>query len=363
MPDDHPPVINVNNNNGSNNKLPIYFGNNNETQTKRVISASITDDDLASYSYAIDAADPVISVVGANSNSNKNNNNNNNDATRLSNKIFSFDVPVDTNALAEGLHKLRIEAFDSVGHTSSFTSSFEVDKTPPNAIVMLDQNGSIQTIMGNNNDSNSNTTIAVSKDAVLSWNITDKSGVVTPVSITAFGSKIQSKANSSIKVNSSSMPEGEYHVSIKAEDMAGNKLVRDIKVIIDRTPPTVSISLSNPDDVRGVTKILLSANDTNLKSAMLEMGYDNDTNNYNNILKIANVTGIHEYYLDTTKLADGKYNLKYVASDVSGNRRAENLLITVKNTMPAMMSASLTGIAGGAAIASAVWFFVVRQKR
>jgi hypothetical protein len=319
LPDSAAPAIMVD--------LPKYVGGG----MQHSIPVTINEEHLAGYSYTIDTDDPVspllLTILNVNSDG------------------IAFDIPLD-NKLADGMHRLRVDSSDSVGHASSFVSTFEVDNTPPSAdIFVLGQNGTMQQVADR---------VVTSKDIVLSWNVTDKNGVAAPLEvIIPNATKAQPGASSSAAINSTSLPEGSYLFSIAAKDVPGNNVTRNIELVVDRSPPTASLSLAGSSDVRGIAKVMLGAQDLNLSYMTLKIGDR----------KSVNVTGMSEYDLDTTELPDGKYELKLVAADAAGNEGTTITPIVVSNTMPVIMSAALIGLVGGAGIASVVWFFMARRRR
>jgi hypothetical protein len=319
LPDSSAPMIKVD--------LPKYVGGS----ILHSIPVTINEEHLAGYSYIIDNDDPVspflFTVLNVNING------------------IAFDIPLD-GKLADGMHRLRVDSSDSVGHVSSFVSTFEVDNTPPSAdIFVLVQNGTRQQVADK---------VVTSKDIVLSWNVTDKNGVTAPLDVVIpNATKAQLGASSSVAINSTSLPEGSYLFSIAAKDVPGNNVTRNVELVIDRAPPTTSLSLDGSSDVRGMARIMLGAQDPNLSYVTLKIGDR----------KSVNVTGMGEYDLDTTELPDGKYELKLVAADAAGNEGTSTTPIVVSNTMPVIMSATLIGLAGGAGIASVVWFFMARRRR
>ncbi|HEX2615304.1 MAG TPA: hypothetical protein VHL10_07410, partial [Nitrososphaera sp.] len=319
LPDSAAPAIVVD--------LPRYVGGG----MQHSIPVTINEEHLAGYSYTIDSGDPVspllLSVLNVNSNG------------------IVFDIPLD-GKLADGMHRLRVDSSDSVGHASSFVSTFEVDNTPPSAdIFVLGQNGTRQQVADR---------VVIAKDVVLSWNVTDKNGVTAPLGVVIpNATKARLGASSSAAINSTSLPEGSYLFSITAKDVPGNNVTRNVELVVDRAPPTTSLSLAGSSDVRGTARVMLGAQDPNLSYVTLKVGDR----------KSVNVTGMSEYDLDTTELPDGKYELKLVAADAAGNEGTTITPIVVSNTMPVIMSAAMMGLAGGAGIASVVWFFMARRRR
>jgi hypothetical protein len=316
LPDSTAPVISIN--------LPKYLD-----AREHKIPVTITEENLANYDYTIDFGDPVIP-----------------DPVTTGNK--TFDLVVDASTLAEGTHRLRIDSTDLVGHTTSFMSTFEVDRTPPlvNVYVQEEDSGGMRNA--------ENYTIVTARGGTLVWNVTDKNGLVSPVSITTYnGSKIQSEA-SSFTVVDSALPEGEYLYTLDVQDIAGNRVAQDIKVVIDRTPPATSLSFvnANPQDLRGMATVVLRATDPNIRSMTLQVGDR----------KSMDVTGMSQYQLDTTELPDGEYELKLVATDIAGNEGTISMPIIVANAAPQIMSAILVGLAAGGGIASVAWFVFTRRR-
>lgn len=297
------------------------------------IPVTIVEDNPASSTYAIDAGEPVNPeiILGKNS-----------ENTGL------FDILVDGSGLAEGMHRLRVDSSDLVGHSASFVSAFEVDRTPPNVeIVARIANSTNQEVLDDK--------IVISKDAVLSWNITDKNGVLSPVIVSIpNASKIQSGASSSAAINSTSLKDGAYEFSIFARDIPGNNATRNVAILIDRSDPTAWLSVAGGgSDVKGPARIILDAQDANLQKATLLI----------DDRKSIDVTGMTEYQLDTSELADGKHLLTLLAIDAAGNENTATIELATSNVAPQLMSAGLIGLAAGGGIASAVWLSMARRRR
>jgi hypothetical protein len=142
---------------------------------------------------------------------------------------------------------------------------------------------------------------------------------------------------------------------ITAQDIPGNSVTRNIWLEVDRTPPALSLSLAedvNTQDLRGLARIMLGAKDPNIQSMTLQVGDR----------KSLNVTGMHEYELDTTELPDGQYELKLVVTDMAGNEGAISTPITVANNAPQIMLTIIIGLATGGGIASVAWFVFARRR-
>lgn len=253
-----------------------------------------------------------------------------------------FDILIDTGALTEGKHTLRIDSSDLVGHVTTFQSVFEVDNTPPQIDAFVqDSAGILYRVIGNK--------VGVSKDSTLIWNATDKSGIVAG----SDDPRIESYLTSSIAVGPGLAAEGTYPYSFEGRDASGNRATRDIEVVVDTTEPAPSLSFSNsnPQDLRGLATVVFDAGDPNIHSMFLKVG--NRTS--------MNVTGLSEYQLDTTAIPDGNYDLKLVATDIAGNEATVAMPILVANNAPQVTMAIIAGLAAGGGIASIAWFVFGRR--
>jgi subtilisin family serine protease len=318
LPDIAAPVISIN--------LPKVVGG-----LPNKIPVTLVEENPAGWSYTVDAGDPITPEIAYNGTAN----------------ARTFDILLDGTALVEGPHRLRIDSHDSVGHTASFISPFEVDSTPPSVGVFTQTaNDTALQVLDR---------IVTSRDIVLSWNITDTNGVLTPVAVAMPNStSTESQSlSSSAPINATSMQEGEYEFSVVAQDLPGNRAERIVQFVVDRTVPTVSLSLPSGTDAKGRAVVALGADDHNLQSLTLLVGDR----------KSVNVTGMKEYVLDTTELPDGQYTLKLVAADAAGNENEAATTLSVLNMMPLLLSMTLIGLAAGGGIASAIWLAVMRRRR
>src|SRR5206468_10566062 len=150
----------------------------------------------------------------------------------------TFDIMINTRELSEGMHSLRVDTSDLVGHVASFASEFEVDNTPPSIdIFVKDSGGNLQKVAGNK--------VGISKESILLWNITDKNGVIARdgLAVTSHDSaRIVPSLSSSKIINATS--ESVYPFSFEGEDVSGNAVGRDIEVRVDKTPPVPTVSCS-----------------------------------------------------------------------------------------------------------------------
>jgi hypothetical protein len=260
--------------------------------------------------------------------------------------LATFEIDLDAANLSEGTHSLRIDSSDAVGHTASAVSSFDVDRSPPLIDLFVDPNGAARQPVGE--------TIILSRDSSIAWEVSDRNAVKSPLSVLLPGTAgTQSLASSSAPVNVSALADGAYEFSLSAQDAAGNIVNKTVPVLVDKTLPVVTLSAPTGFELRGPAKLDFNASDSNLKEVTLFIG-DRRT---------VNVTGMTEYTLDTTELADGQHTLILVAKDIAGNEATSTASIEVSNIEPQLITSAILGLAAGGAIASGAWLFVIRGRR
>jgi hypothetical protein len=258
-------------------------------------------------------------------------------------------VRIEGDTLAEGPHLLTVESKDAVGNSASKSWHFTIDRTPP-AVELFVRNGhdnsTVAAVVGK--------PVVVSKQATLAWKVTDANGVAGKVIVRLPNAKPASyDPDSSTVFNSTAVADGHYNFTISSRDVPGNRATSTWDLVVDNTPPKVSVGVSG-GDVHGTTKVKLAVQDENLKSAMLYVG---------DRLR-ANVTGLGEYDLDTTGLPDGKYEIKLAALDMAGNEGTASAMMTVANVKPEIETVALLGAAGGLGGGAAVaWVIASRRRR
>ena len=301
LPDTSPPKISA--------KLPDYVSGRVRVPVK------IDDENAAGLSYSID--DKIQPTVQS-----------------------GEKITLDGRELEEGTHHLTIESADTVGHSSSLSSKFIVDRTPPSVQVGA-RNGNSTTVFAGND-------IYVKKGSTLLWNVTDANGIainrVTLPNATATDAAPESSANVT------SLADGSYKFSVLSTDKAGNRLAKSWSLTVDSVPPAAALAFAG-QEIKGNAVIGIGAQDANMQSATLAIGY-----------KTVDVTGMKEYTLDTTGLADGPYTATLTVLDKAGNVGTATAKVVVANVTPMISLAAAAGIAGGLAAGAAVAWIVASKR-
>ncbi len=259
-----------------------------------------------------------------------------------------FDIVLDGENLAEGPHRLYVETTDTVGHSSTVVSEFDVDRTPPSAEILLRYENGTEITPADNT--------FISGNVMLIWNVTDRNGVAAPVRVSLPNATlpVESTESSSLPINSTLLADGQHQISITSTDVPGNSMTKSLQLQVDNTAPKTTISAPDGSELKGKIQIGVKAEDPNLRLVTLTVGDK----------KSIDVTGLEQHELDTADLQDGKYDLKLVAVDAAGNSGSAATTIAVANVRPQVESAAMLGILGGLAIGAGVaWFVASRRHR
>jgi hypothetical protein len=302
LPNTSPPKISA--------KLPDYVSG------KVRIPVKIEDENVAGMSYSIDGkVQPTVQP--------------------------GEKITLDGRSLEEGTHYLTIESADTVGHSSSLSSKFIVDRTPPSVQI------GVRT--GNSTVVSTGDAIYLQRRSTLLWNVTDASGI-SRMRVTLPGANATDSTPES-SANFTSLADGSYRFSILSTDRAGNRVAKSWPLIVDSVPPAAALAFGG-QEIKGDTVVGIGAQDANLKSATLSIGH-----------KTLNVTGLKEYRLDTTDLADGPYVATLIVLDKAGNVGTATAKVVVANVTPLISTAAAAGIAGGLAAGAAVAWIVASKRR
>lgn len=255
---------------------------------------------------------------------------------------WSFDVVLDGEELAEGVHTLSMELTDAVGHSSSHVSEFEVDRSAPSAeITVLRQDGTSVKARDK--------IVIPDKRVVLAWNVTDVHGVAGNVTVTMpeGTGPFTSVTSSSSPVNSTLVAGRTYNFTLTSADELGNNATRTWDVIFDSARPEPRVAAGPA--VWGTTAIAFGVRDKNPQSAILTFAG-----------RTVDVTGMEEYVLDTTEIPDGIYEIKLAALDAAGNAGTASAYVYVANDAPVTWMAAFLGVAAGFI---AAWVIASRRAR
>ncbi|RLF17280.1 MAG: hypothetical protein DRN06_04080 [Thermoprotei archaeon] len=144
-------------------------------------------------------------------------------------------------------------------------------------------------------------------------------------------------------LNTTMYADGDHVLTLKVFDKAGNEFEASVDVIIDNTPPEVSILSPAGGYLAGTVDVTLYGFDAYLDR--VELYIDDE------LLTSWSASGVHTYGLDTTAYADGSYTLKAKVIDKAGNEAEASVSIVIDNTLP---TAAITAPEDGAEVTGTV---------
>jgi serine protease AprX len=207
----------------------------------------------------------------------------------------------------EGAYLFSVIVTDSDGGSAVKVEYFEVDNTVPSVVILSPRDGSVVS--------------GIVNITFVAWD----AKLVNASLIIDAGIPVDVTGATSFTLNTTELLDGPHVIKLLASDLAGNDAETSIRIIIDNTPPTVTIlTPANGSFVSGATNITFSFSDGNLKSATLLL--DGKI--------ISDVTDKTFHFWNTTQATDGEHILMLIVTDKAGNSRTFEKVVTVDNTPP-----------------------------
>ncbi len=239
------------------------------------------------------------------------------DGTPFTSFGHGANVTLDPHVLADGNHTLSVMAEDSAGWRSDYSAMFTVDTRPPRMHLLMPRG-------------------IASGMVKIPFSVTDMSPFRIDVS------KPAEVVGNAIILDTRLLPDGPYELKISARDAAGNVAKRTSTLIVDNTPPTLTLSIPRMENVTGILTINVTVADEHLVHYTISL----------------DGAPVNTTEIDTRSLADGNHTLSVMAEDSAGNKAIKRVMFTTVNhslELREAMSRGLTrGIEIGVVIAVAV---------
>lgn len=222
-----------------------------------------------------------------------------------------YEISWDSKSVSDGVHIITAKAYDVANNTNTASITVNIDNTGP--ILNITQPNNNQILKGN---------VPIRIDAQ------DSHGV----------SKVEVLIDNQIKATLTNTPyeyvwnsdvyqEGSHEIRARGYDSLNNISETSINVIVDRTPPSVSITYpTNNAVVGGALTIKTNINDT--------YGVDKVEFYLNDVLLGTIVTSPYQIDWDTRTYTEGNYTIKVKAYDKAGNTNEVSISVRVDNTAP-----------------------------
>ena len=225
--------------------------------------------------------------------------------------IFTYSW--DTTSKPDGLHEIMAYANDTLGNQANYRIVVTVDNTPPSVSISEPANNSVVggtiSIVIVSDDANPNATwLLIDGTVVKHWS---GDGTFT------------------YSWDTTSVTDGSHEIVAYANDTVGHQASYSITVVVDNTPPDVSISSpQNNSVVHDTITIELSSSDLHPDKTWLSID--------DIVVKSWSGDGDFTYDWDTTTTSDGQHSIVAYANDTVGNVGSYDIVVTVDNTPPSV---------------------------
>ncbi len=208
--------------------------------------------------------------------------------------------------LNDGKHTIEVRVWDIAGNEETYLTVYYVDKTAPTAKILSPVNNAVVTGLVN-----------------ITFNYSDNMAI-DEVLLRIGGETFDVTGQYYYLLDTTKYPDGSLTISLTVKDKAGNTAITTITIVIDNTPPVITIN--TPADhsyVSGNITVTYTVEDDHLDQVWMYI----DGLSYN-------ITGINSYILDTTLFPDGEYNITIYANDTLGHESTAWITIIIDNTPP-----------------------------
>ncbi len=212
----------------------------------------------------------------------------------------------------EGIIQYSFTVADLAGNTGSEEGSILVDRTPPvletPGSLVTSNTGGVEVVIGASD--------SLAGVALLEAYLEDE--LVLQASYDG-----ESSVTEKLEINP---PEGVYTVQVKARDIAGNEAVEEFTLVIDQTPPTITILEPQPEAILPGPKVTIKIKVQDETSWVDE----------ENILLLLNGNSLDHVFDPETgiieavvSLEPGSYTIQARVADIAGNTVEETWSFTV----------------------------------
>jgi hypothetical protein len=236
---------------------------------------------------------------------------------------------------SDGNHTIDVMAVDRAGHTATASSTFAVDTVLPTVSIDTPQDDSA----------------SPSLTILMRWTAHDNGSGIATVSVSRDGVNYESVNVTSSEYTFSApsgLREGEYTLYVRAFDFGGLSATASVVVMLDRTPPTATISSPLSGEKVDKSSTTVSWMMADALSGIAQVRISVDDGAFQSI-------GIQQSY-ELTTLADGEHNVTIRISDNAGNTKDVSVTFTVSTGggMSSVMLATIAVIVIVAIMAAAI---------
>ncbi len=219
----------------------------------------------------------------------------------------TLDLSIDTSTSDDGTAELRLLTTDNAGNQTSVIADLSIDNTKPSLSITIPEvvNGYVSgniSITGESSDAN----------GIASAEITLKQGEMIDQLNT--GTTTLNAA-----VDTTAYEDGTTSIILRAKDNANNVALKAQEIIIDNTPPTVTILQPQPSRAFN-SNFNVSANIADAQGvAQIKVDFSGE------YVTNPAVASLIQQTVAVSEMDEGNYTLRVEATDFSGNRRLQQV--------------------------------------
>ena len=227
----------------------------------------------------------------------------------------SYNSSFESTVVEEGFYNLTFFAEDYAGNSVEKREKLNVDNTAPEINVFEPES-------------------YVNSDFNISADLSDSSGIaLQSFNISNSTWSRNGTLNSSFRI--SNFEEGEYNITYKAEDVAGNTENITQNITVDTVKPSLSIYSPSEDQItEGEVEVNASFSDEG--SGVIESNYS--LKNSSGTLAEEELNGT----VQTGNYRDGKYNIEFDVTDRAGNNITRERQFEIDNGGPTLVSSTVS---------------------
>jgi len=223
------------------------------------------------------------------------------------NNETTLNLSIDTSTSDDGTVELRLLTTDNAGNQTSVSADVSIDNTKPSLSITVSEvnegyiSGNI-TIIGESSDANG---IASAEIVLQQGEMIDQLNTGTTTLNAA--------------VDTTAYEDGKTSVILRVKDNANNVALKAQEIIIDNTPPTVTVLQPQPNRAFN-SNFNVSANIADVQGvAQIKIDFSGD------YITNPAVASLIQQTVAVSEMDEGNYTLRVEATDFSGNRRLQQV--------------------------------------
>ena len=222
-----------------------------------------------------------------------------------------YEFSWSTTTLIDGVYSIEAVAYDKAGNTNSDSISVIVDNTEPTLSIISPESGTF-----------------VGGSVTLRFYIFDTNLLSVTYAVNG-GAPVDITGEASFTIDTTTLIDGTHAIAVTATDKAGNSVTETLALVVDNTPPSVSITApASGSYLKDTVLVNVSGDDANFEMMRLLISGE--------LVQTWTTGGTQTYSWDTSTYTDGSYTITLVVYDKAGNTNSDSISVIVDNTEPTL---------------------------